>query len=235
MVSIFLKQYSVFIETKVTKADLWNLKQTPFKPLRAYINKFREIKAKILHSNEVVALAALKNGVWFSSKFREELAVRTPVSLVDALRRASYFTTHEEEVAALKEQYSANKNNTIKKPATPKEPTTKGQHCYSINSSPQKSSTYDLRKYCAFHDRKGHSTEECRAALRNQNENKKTNEEAGEEEEPVTRKYNRKTKVPTNKREREIEQESPSSPPPALKKRVDMISWGQNSKATDEI
>ena len=73
LVSTFLKQYSVFIETK--EADLWNLKQAPFEPLRAYINKFRVIKAKISHPNEVVALAALKDGVWFSSKFREEMAV----------------------------------------------------------------------------------------------------------------------------------------------------------------
>ncbi|XP_013608061.1 PREDICTED: uncharacterized protein LOC106314788 [Brassica oleracea var. oleracea] len=183
LVSTFLKQYSVFIETRVIEADLWNLKQAPFEPLRAYINKFREIKAKISHPNKVVALAALKNGVWFSSKFREELAVRAPISLDDALHRASYFATHEEEVAALNEQYSANKNNATKKPATPKEPTTKGQHSYAINNSPQKSSTYNLSKYCAFHDRKGHSTEECRAALRRQNKNKKTTGEAGEEEE----------------------------------------------------
>ena len=103
LMSTFLKQYLVFIETKVTEADLWNLKQAPFEPLRTYINKFREIKAKISHPNEVVALAALKNGVWFSSKFRKELAVRTLVSLDDALHRASYFATHEEEVAVLKE------------------------------------------------------------------------------------------------------------------------------------
>lgn len=141
MASTFLKQYSVFIETRVTEADLWNLKQAPFDPLRAYINKFQEIKAKISHPNEVVALAALKNGVWFSSKFREEFAVRAPISLDDTLHRASYFATHKEEVAALKEQYSANKNSTTKKPATPKEPTTKGKHSYVINDSPQKSST----------------------------------------------------------------------------------------------
>ncbi|XP_048611770.1 uncharacterized protein LOC125586031 [Brassica napus] len=182
LVSTFLKPYSVFIETRVTEVDLWNLKKAPFEPLRAYINKFREIKAKISHPNEVVALAELKNGVWFSSKFRDELAVRAPISLDDALHRASYFATHEEEVATLKEQYSANKNNAAKKPTASKEPATKGQHSYAINSSPQKSSTYDLSKYCAFHDRKGHSTEECRAALSSQSENKKTTEETGEEE-----------------------------------------------------
>ncbi|XP_009107612.2 uncharacterized protein LOC103833272 [Brassica rapa] len=184
---------------------------------------------------QLVSTFLKQYSVFIETKFKEELAVRTPVSLDDALHRASYFATHEEEVAALKEQYSVNKNNASKKPPTSKEPTTKGQHSYPINNSPQKSSTYDLSKYCAFPDRKGQSTEECRAALRNQNKNKKTNEEAGEEEEPVTPKSNRKTKVPTNKRGREIEQESPSSPPPAPKKRVGMILWGQNSKATDEI
>ncbi|KAF3589377.1 hypothetical protein F2Q69_00030656 [Brassica cretica] len=90
-------------------------------------------------------------------------------------------------------------------------------------------------KYCAFHDRKGHATEECQAALRSQNESKKTTEENGEEEEePVTPKSNRKYKVPINKKSREIEQESPSSPPPAPKKRVDMISWGPSNNATNE-
>ncbi|KAF3550740.1 hypothetical protein DY000_02003402 [Brassica cretica] len=52
---------------------------------------------------------------------------------------------------------------------------------------------------------------------------------------PVTPKVNRKAKATTNKRGREVEQESPNSPPPAPKKRVDMISWGQNSNATYEI
>ncbi|XP_013583260.1 PREDICTED: uncharacterized protein LOC106292190 [Brassica oleracea var. oleracea] len=207
-----------------------------FRAIEAYINKFREIKAKISHPNKVVALAALKNGVWFSSKFREELAIRAHISLDDSLHRASHFATHEEEVTALKEQYSANKNNAAKNPTAHKEPATKGQHSYAINNSPQKSSTYDLSKYCAFHDRKGHSTEECLAALRSQNKNKKTIEETGEEEEePVTPKPNQKSKVSTNKRGRKTEPESPSSPPPASKKRVNMISWGPNSNTTDEI
>ncbi|KAF3577637.1 hypothetical protein DY000_02031783 [Brassica cretica] len=116
------------------------------------------------------------------------------------------------------------------------EPAIKGQHSYSINNSPQKSSTYNLNKYSTIHDRKGHSTEECRAALRSQNENKKTTEETGEEEEePVTPKSNQKAKVSTNKRGRKTEQESPSFPSPAPKKRVDMILWGPNNNATDEI
>ncbi|KAF2604454.1 hypothetical protein F2Q70_00026434 [Brassica cretica] len=118
-----------------------------------------------------------------------------------------------------------------------REPTTKGQHSYAINNSPQnKSSTYDPNKLCTFHDRKGHSTEECRAALRSQNKNKKTSEDTEEEEEkPATPKSHRKTKGSSNKRSWETEPESPSSPPPAPKKRVDMISWGSESHTPNRI
>ena len=132
------------------------------------------------------------------------MAVRAPISLDVALHRASYFATHEEEVAALKEQYSANKNNAAKNINAPKEPATKGQHSYAIKNSPQnKLLTYDLKKLCAFHNRKGHSTEDFRAAICNQNKNKETSEDTGEEEEaPATPKANRKTKGSSNKRSR---------------------------------
>ncbi|KAG2266377.1 hypothetical protein Bca52824_073456 [Brassica carinata] len=165
------------------------------------------------------------------------MAVRAPISLDDALHRASYFATHEEEVRALKEQYSTNKNNIAKKNNAPKEPATKGQNSYAINNSPRnKSSTYDPSKQCSFHDRKGHSTEECRGALRSQNENKKTSEDTEEEEEEtVTPKSNRKAKGSSNKRSRETEPELPSSPPPAPKKRVDMISCGSENHTPDKI
>ena len=163
--------------------------------------------------------------------------MQAPISVDDALHPASYFTTHEEEVAALKEQYSTNKNNVAKKNNTPKEPATKRQHSYAINNPPQnKSSTYDPNKHCSFHDRKGHSTEECRAALRNQNENKKTSEDTEEEEEETsTPKSNQKNKGSSNKRSRETVPESPSSPPPASKKRVDMISWGSENHTPNRI
>ncbi|KAF3594345.1 hypothetical protein DY000_02022057 [Brassica cretica] len=69
-----------------------------------------------------------------------------------------------------------------------------------------------------------------------QNENKKTSEDTEkEEEETVTPKSNRKAKGSSNKRSRETEPELPSSPPPALKKRVDMISCGSENHTPDKI
>lgn len=73
LVSAFLNKYSVFIETRITEANLSNLKQEPFKPLRSYITKFMDIKTSISHLNEGVAITSLENGAFFSSKFKEEI------------------------------------------------------------------------------------------------------------------------------------------------------------------
>ncbi|XP_056854873.1 uncharacterized protein LOC130504283 [Raphanus sativus] len=207
LVSAFLKQYSVFIETRTTKADLWNLKQAPFRASKSLHKQFREIKAKIANLNDGVALAALKNGVWFSSKFKEEMSVRAPVSLDDALHRASHFAAYEEDVANLKEQFLASKNAASKKTSTTKEALTKGQHSYTIdNSTKNRSWTFDLNKHCDFHKRKGHSTEECRAALR-EKERKEEEEKSQEDELPSTPKNDRKPKSSSHKRAREVEAE----------------------------
>ncbi|CAA7045904.1 unnamed protein product [Microthlaspi erraticum] len=56
LVSVFLKQYSVFIETRATEADLWTLTQGQGEPLRSNIDRFKQIKAQIPNLNETVAL-----------------------------------------------------------------------------------------------------------------------------------------------------------------------------------
>ncbi|KAF2611864.1 hypothetical protein F2Q70_00011549 [Brassica cretica] len=71
--------------------------------------------------------------------------------------------------------------------------------------------------------------------LHNQNENKETRKDTEKEEAPTTPKTNGKTKGASNKRIRETEPESPSSPPPAPKKRVDMMSWGPKRDTPNEI
>jgi len=91
LTAAFLKQYSVLIEHRTSEADLWSLGQLQNESLRSYVKKFKAIKSKIANLNKEVAIAALRNGLWFSSRFREELTVRQPVSLDDALHKALHF------------------------------------------------------------------------------------------------------------------------------------------------
>ncbi|CAA7029379.1 unnamed protein product [Microthlaspi erraticum] len=78
LISAFVNQYSIFIESEVSEADLWKLSQAPNESLRSYVNRFKAIIAKIENPNEAVALLAFRNNLWYKSKFREELIVRPP-------------------------------------------------------------------------------------------------------------------------------------------------------------
>ncbi|CAA7030121.1 unnamed protein product [Microthlaspi erraticum] len=114
-----------------------------------YVNRFKEIIAKIENPNEAVALLAFRNNLWYKSKFREELIVRPPVSLDDALRCASTFATLEEEINLLLERH--------RKGRLP-------QHSLSFaNSVLKPNPSSDLEKFCEHHQIYGHSTDECRA------------------------------------------------------------------------
>jgi len=84
-----LIQYSVLIVNRTSEADLWGLTQIQNESLRSYIEKFKAIKSKIANLNEEVAITALRNGLWFSSRFCEELTVRHPVSLGCLSQRSS--------------------------------------------------------------------------------------------------------------------------------------------------
>ncbi|KAG7533327.1 Integrase catalytic core [Arabidopsis thaliana x Arabidopsis arenosa] len=95
LATAFLKQYTVLIVNRTSEADLWNLTQLQNEPLRSYIEKFKTTKLKIANLNEEVALAALRNGLWFSSRFREELTVRQPATLDDALHKALHFASEQ--------------------------------------------------------------------------------------------------------------------------------------------
>ena len=109
LAAAFLKQYSVLIEHRTSEANLWSLTQLQNESLRSYVKKFKAIKSKIANLNEEVAIEALRNGLWFSSRFREELTVRQPVSLDDALHKALHFSKAEEELIVLALRFKESK------------------------------------------------------------------------------------------------------------------------------
>jgi len=124
--------------------------------MRSYVEKFKTIKSKIANLNEEVAIAALRNGLWFSSRFREELTSRQPVSLDDALHKAFQFTQVEEEVSVLALRFKESKTQSAplatKKPFK-KENQTQGQHTlFAIEEATEdESPEIDLGKYYKYH------------------------------------------------------------------------------------
>jgi len=156
LAAAFLKHYSVLIEHRTCEADLWSLTQLQKESLRSYVKKFKVIKSKIANLNEEGAIAALRNGLWFSSRFREELTVRQPVSLDDALHKALHFAKAEQELAVLALRFKKSKTQNApvatKKPFK-KENQTQGQHTlFTIEEAAEdESPELDLRKYCKYH------------------------------------------------------------------------------------
>ncbi|CAA7039534.1 unnamed protein product [Microthlaspi erraticum] len=160
-----------------------------------YVNRFKAIIAKIENPNEAVALLAFRNNLWYKSKFREELIVRPPVSLDDALRCASTFATFEEEINLLLERH--------RKGRLP-------QHSLSFaNSVLKPNPSSDLEKFCEHHQIYGHSTDECRArakelAKKQRAEAKwKNNQPSSNDNDKASRKREREVGI--------ISQESPLS------------------------
>ncbi|KAG7583777.1 Reverse transcriptase domain [Arabidopsis suecica] len=111
----FLKHYSPLIENQTTNADLWSLSQGPKEPLRLFIDRFKNIITKITVPDEA-AIVALRNAVWYDSRFRDDITLHAPSTLEDALHRASRYIELEEEKIIL-----AKKHNPTK--TTAKEPT----------------------------------------------------------------------------------------------------------------
>ncbi|KAG7567252.1 Ribonuclease H-like superfamily [Arabidopsis thaliana x Arabidopsis arenosa] len=186
----FIMQYGYFIKSDVTDAQLWNLSQGAGEPLRTYITSFKEIMVQIPNLSDSAAIAALKNGLWHESRFREELTVNRPATIQDALHRATNWINAEEERAALAKKFKAAPKPAQlppqKKPvqAEARKP---GAGTFSVDreepknspkNSPAKQSfspknkngafpsnkwIRDPNAYCEIHKVNGHATKDCKA------------------------------------------------------------------------
>ncbi|XP_010496845.1 PREDICTED: uncharacterized protein LOC104773875 [Camelina sativa] len=189
----FVKQYSSLIETAVTDAQLWNLSQKGGESLRSYITKFKEIQVKIPGLSDSTALAALKNGLWHESRFREELSVNRFPTIQDALQRASNWIVAEEDkiAAAQKQSVPTTGKPRFEAPAKKTPPTTpkSGPSTFAVTQSPKKNSpksspskppfsprsksgvlpsnkwVRDEDTYCELHKTNSHSTRDCKKLM----------------------------------------------------------------------
>ncbi|KAG7584012.1 Ribonuclease H-like superfamily [Arabidopsis suecica] len=186
----FIMQYGYFIKSDVTDAQLWNLSQGAGEPLRTYITSFKEIMVQIPNLSDSAAIAALKNGLWHESRFREELTVNRPATIQDALHRATNWINAEEERAALAKKFKAAPKPAqlppqkkpiqaeVRKPGAGTFSVDREEPKSSPKNSPAKQSfspknkngafpsnkwIRDPNAYCEIHKVNGHATKDCKA------------------------------------------------------------------------
>ncbi|MES7295870.1 retrotransposon gag family protein, partial [Cutibacterium acnes] len=238
----FLKQYSVFIEEKTTEAALFGVSQKPDETLRSYIDRFKEIKAKIANPRDEVAIEALRRGLWYSTRFREEITVREPQTLDDALHRASAFARLEDETTALREKHRKERNPSGSQNSNSKKDSRKSGNVNAVESpKSSKKFEFDKEKFCDFHNKRGHSAEDCytRAKAEAQKRESESKQDSEVEEETLPdKKENKQTKESNskkpsqNKREWSKEPESPKTLPQGSRKRVEFILGELNLSGT---
>lgn len=71
------------------------------------MSRFKGVMAKISSIDNDFALTALKNGFWHESKFCLEMTMSCPLTIEDALQRASNFAKVEEEISLLAKKHTA--------------------------------------------------------------------------------------------------------------------------------
>ncbi|XP_024010481.1 uncharacterized protein LOC112085494 [Eutrema salsugineum] len=142
----------MFIGQNTKNSELWQIAQGASESLRDFIQRFKTI-------------------------FPERDHAQPPQTLEDALHRANTYIAEEEEEAAYEQNYSA------KQPERPKATTNEPQSGYNrgyenrkkfyTNAIQQPARQWnnkwvcseedqDESLFCEFHNRKGHSTEDCR-------------------------------------------------------------------------
>ncbi|KAG7588597.1 Ribonuclease H-like superfamily [Arabidopsis suecica] len=165
----------LFSENLCGQALMWftQLEPGPNESLRTFITKFKGVLSKLPRISQQSALSALRKGLWHDSRFKEDLILRKPDTIQDALFRANNWMEVEDE----KESFA--KRNKQAKPAVtfptkkfePREnqgPKKFGSQPFNNNVGKQfqgkrKSNTWvrDESLYCDIHRVTGHLTNDC--------------------------------------------------------------------------
>ncbi|XP_010513034.1 PREDICTED: uncharacterized protein LOC104788976 [Camelina sativa] len=175
LITEFLKQFSVLIEDKNSHADLYALTQHKGESLRSFIGRFKEIYVNI-SIPDAAAIVALRNALWYESRFKEELSLTHVETVAEALLRAAKHIGLEEEKAINAKKYSSEASAITRQPIAaapkvdyvePRQHFTKNQdrtrRTFAIgeNKYIRKGAESSATSYCDYHQSNTHSTDEC--------------------------------------------------------------------------
>ncbi|XP_024015214.1 uncharacterized protein LOC112088924 [Eutrema salsugineum] len=177
-----VKHFSMFIGQKTRNAKLWRMVQGENESLRDFIKRFKSVVVHCTVSDEAT-LECLHKATRIKSSFHKAIKHNPPLTLEDALHRSNSYIAEEEEEAAYDQSKSSQKQVDPKE--RPKNDNNESRPTYdrgfdnrrkftsnNVNSAqPQRpwnnkwicgNDDQDETLFCEFHNRKGHSTEECR-------------------------------------------------------------------------
>ncbi|CAA7029706.1 unnamed protein product [Microthlaspi erraticum] len=95
LTNAFLKHYSMNM-TRITR-NMFTVTQSKGEPLREFIERFKKATLDLDDMPDSVPLEALRNGLWYNSKFKEDLSLRPSTNLEDALHRSQNYIFLEED------------------------------------------------------------------------------------------------------------------------------------------
>ncbi|CAA7041286.1 unnamed protein product [Microthlaspi erraticum] len=95
LTSAFLKHYSMHM-TRVTQ-NMFTTTQSQGEPLRSFMERFKQAARDTGEMPDSVLLEALRNGLWYDSKFKEDLSLKPALTLKDAFHCSRSYIFLEED------------------------------------------------------------------------------------------------------------------------------------------
>ncbi|XP_024004935.1 uncharacterized protein LOC112082076 [Eutrema salsugineum] len=165
LATAFVKHFSMFIEHNTKNSELWQIAQGENESLRDFIHHFKTVVAHCTMSDEAALLCLQK---------------RAQIKTKDTLHRANTYIAEEEEEAAHDRNYTPKQIEYKERPKTDAYEHQSGYgrgyenrkkfytNTINVVQQPEKQwnkyyrTDEDDSLFCEFHNRRGHSTEECR-------------------------------------------------------------------------
>ncbi|CAA7015051.1 unnamed protein product [Microthlaspi erraticum] len=159
LTNAFLKHYSMHM-TRITR-NMFTTTQTQGEPLRSFMERFKQAARDTGDMPDSVPLEALRNGLWYDSKFKEDLSLKPPATLEDAFHRSRNYIFLEED-----QRFYAEKHGDRRATSSRQQPEQEPHHIKKRATDVATPDLDDSDTFCRLHGTGDHSTRNCRRLTR---------------------------------------------------------------------